>query len=112
MKHPLTVDLEVDHKDGEMYGSPIPDQKLIPSELIMSYLQRYFMCRLEGAAYFKTDPDELKNDLKALARFVRFTCGIHARLAFTNEVDRLDKIPNDKLMDVIKKTFLMKSNLF
>lgn len=105
MKHPMSVDLTVNHEDGEMYGSPIPDEKKISSELIMPYLQRFFMLTLEELAYFKTDPSKLKADLEALARFVRFTCGIHASLAFSNEVDRYVRIPDAELKALAIKIF-------
>lgn len=108
MKHPMSVDLTVNHEDGEMYGSPIPDEKKIPSELILPYLQRFFMLTLEELAYFKTDPAKLKTDLEALARFVRFTCGVHARIAFSNEVDRYTRIPDDKLKEIAKEIFIDK----
>jgi hypothetical protein len=104
-KHPMSVDLTVDHEDGEMYGSPIPTEKKISSELIMPYLQRFFMLTLEELAYFRTEPAKLKADLQALARFVRFTCGIHASLAFSNEVDRYVRIPDDKLKEIAKEIF-------
>lgn len=103
MRHPLSVDLTVNHKDGEIYGSPIPTEKKIPSELILPYLQRFFMLTLEELAYYNTDPSKLKTDLKALARFVRFTCGIHASLAFSNEVDKYVTIPDDELKAIAIK---------
>lgn len=109
MKHPFAVDLSIDHKDGEMYGSPIPDEKKIVSEMIEPYLQRYFMCRLEELAYFNTEPAKVKAELEHLARFVRFTCGIHASLAFSNEVDRLTRIPDNDLKEMALKIFKDKS---
>ena len=102
----MSVDLTVDHEDGEMYGSPIPTEKKISSELIMPYLQRYFMLTLEELAYFKTEPEEMKANLKGLARFVRFTCGIHASIAFSNEVDRYVSIPDDELKKIAKEIFI------
>lgn len=106
MKHPLETDLNINHNDGDMYGDPISKEKLMPSEMIMPYLQRYFMCRLEELAYFNTKPEKVIEGLEELARFVRFTCGIHASLAFSNEVNRLKDIPVDKLKEIIKETFL------
>lgn len=104
-KHPMSVDLSVDHEDGEMYGSPIPNEKKIPSELILPYLQRFFMLTLEELAYFRTEPAKLKADLQALARFVRFTSGIHASIAFSKEVDRYVRIPDDELKRIAKEIF-------
>lgn len=105
MKHPLSVDLSVNHEDGEMFGSPIPEEKKIPSELIMPYLERYFMVILEELAYCNVDPAKSKERFEAIARFVRFTCGVHARLAISNEADRLSKIPDDELKAMAEKIF-------
>lgn len=108
MKHPLSVDLTVKHEEGEMFGSPIPKEKLIPSELIMPYLERYFMLLLEELAYFNTEPAKIKIQLEGLARFIRFTCGIHARFAISNEVDRLTQIPDNELKAIAREIFIEK----
>ncbi len=63
------------------------------------------MVLMEELAHFNTEPAKIKAQLEALARFVRFTCGIHARLAFSNEVDKLTHIPDAELKKIVMETF-------
>jgi len=95
----------VDHEDGEMYGSPIPDQCKIPSEFIEPYLKRFMMMALEELAYFNTPVSEVKARLNGVRYFISCYAGIHANLATNNEYFRFCDIPDDELKRIAKEVF-------
>lgn len=91
--------------DTSCPGRPLADDQKIPSELIEGHIQRFFMIQLESLAFGTRRPEQVRNDLKGLAFFVRCSCGIHASLATSNEFDRLERLTDEQLIDIARKTF-------
>lgn len=91
--------------DTSCPGRPLADDQKIPSELIEGHIKRFFMIQIESLAYGMTKPEKVRRDLEGLAFFVRCSCGIHASLATSNEVDRLSRLTDEQLINIAKKTF-------
>lgn len=70
------------------YGSPIPDECRLPSELIEQYTQRFLMMCLEELAFFNTPVLDVKKRLDGVRYFISCYGGIHSRLTVNNEYQR------------------------
>lgn len=92
-------------ENGDMYGSPIPDECRLPSELIEQYVQRFLMMCLEELAFFKTTEQEIKARLEGVRYFVSCYGGIHSRLAVNNEIDKVTRMPEGELKRIASKIF-------
>lgn len=101
----------VDHKDGEMYGTPIADECRMPSEFIEPYVQRFLMMCMEELAYFNTPVSEVKARLNGVRYFVTCYSGIHARIATDNIIFKTLRIPDDELKAMAMKIFRDKETL-
>jgi len=91
--------------DTSSPGSPIAENQKLPSELIEGHVQRFIMIQIEALAYGMAKPAKVKSDLQGVAYFIRCCAGVHARLAVSNEVDRLCRLTNKQLVAAAKKTF-------
>jgi hypothetical protein len=95
----------INRADGELYGTPIPDQCKIPSELIEPYLQRFLMLCLEELAYFNTPVSEVKARLDGVRYFISCYAGIHANLATNNTYFKAMDMPDEELQKLAKNIF-------
>ena len=85
---------------------------MIPSEFIEPYLVEFLgnmvqfcaAAREEGKAegsYWTIE--QVKHWLKGLDVFVSQMCGIHSRIAFTNEIEKFTEMDNDDLRALCRK---------
>jgi hypothetical protein len=92
------------------------DLNVIPSEFIEPYLAKFMgnMVSYFSSAYLTEEEreknggyhwtvDEVKGWIKGVEKFVSQTCGIHARYAMMNEMDKMVKVPNEKLKEICRK---------
>ena len=90
-----------------MYKNKLPE---IPSEFIEPYLQKFMGNIVEFASSACTEEEkkkrngagwtiaEIKQWVKGVEMFVSWTCGIHARLAMSNEFyNRWKNMPDDEI---------------
>lgn len=77
----------------------------IPSEIIEPHLRYFMMLQLESLAYGMTTPEEVRKYLCAVDCFVACSCGIHARIATSNEYARLKNISNDEMIKIAKEVY-------
>lgn len=89
----------------------------IPSEFIEPYLQQFMGSMLEFfcSAYLTEEEkakegrgcgwtvQEIKNWIKGVEVFVSNSCGIHARLAMSNEMYRMREMPDAELKALARK---------
>jgi len=86
----------------------------IPSEFIEPYLVAFMGTILQFIASARTEEEQEKNNygwtvdevktwVKGVEMFVSWTCGIHSRLAMSNQCDRFTRIDNDELKKMCKK---------
>jgi hypothetical protein len=88
----------------------------IPSEFIEPYLTKFMGNIIEFASTACTEEElkerngvgwtiaELKQWIKGVEMFVSWTCGIHARLAMSNEFyNRWKYMPDDEIKRICKK---------
>lgn len=91
------------------------DLNVIPSEFIEPYLAKFMgnMVSFLSSAYLteedKPHPethwtvDEVKGWIKGVEVFVSQTCGVHARYAMMNEMDKMVRMDNKKLKEMCRK---------
>ena len=79
------------------------DKIEIPSELIEPHLAKFFGSMIECIATDFISPAEAKAMLRGIDWFVSDSCGIHAKLACSNEVDRFKNVDDSALIKMAKK---------
>ena len=77
----------------------------IPSEYIEPYLQRWLMMELESLSFGLTPPEQIKESMKWMSRFAARFCGIHARIAASNEEYKISRLSNEELIRISKEVF-------
>ena len=84
----------------------------IPSELIEPYLAAMLSVELEELMYNPTIEgfEESKATLKSIERFVTLFCGIHARIATSNEYYKFYSLTFEQLCDILKEMEKIKRN--
>ncbi len=89
----------------------------IPSEFIEPYLSKFMGSMVEFVSSACLTQEELETErqgigwtvadvkqwVKGVEVFVSQTCGIHARYAMMNEMDRFTKLPDAELKEVCRK---------
>lgn len=81
------------------------DLPKIPSEFIEPYLIRFMSMEIEGVALGFTKPEQVRQNLKGVERFVSRFCGLHATLSVSNEFEKLSKLSDEKMIETCKQAF-------
>lgn len=85
-----------------LFSENLPE---IPSEFIEPYLVRFMTMEIEGVALGFTKPEQVRQNLKAIERFVHRFCGIHAQYATMNEFHKLSKLSDEKMIEICNQVF-------
>lgn len=75
----------------------------IPSEYIEPYLVTFIGQMIESVGYGFKKPDEVRQDLKGVQRFVSQMCGIHARMATNNKYSDFINMPDEEMLKICRK---------
>jgi hypothetical protein len=76
----------------------------IPSDFIEPYLVKYVGYIIDCIGNGCKTPEEAKQDLLGVERFVSMFGGIHSRLACTNQYYMIINMPDDALLELCQKT--------
>ena len=75
----------------------------IPSEYIEPYLVTFIGGIIESVGYGFKKPEEARQDLKGVSRFVSQMCGIHARMAVNNKYTDFIGMPDEEMLKICRK---------
>jgi hypothetical protein len=76
----------------------------IPSEYIEPYLTKYFGYIIDCVGHGLKTPEEARQDLLGVERFISMFGGIHSRLAISNEYYRIYAMSDEKFLELCKET--------
>ena len=86
-------------------GSDLRELNEIPSEFIEPYIVTYFSMVIESVAFGFDTPEQARLRMKEIDRFVYIFCGIHARLATSNQVHDFCRMTDEQMIKICKETF-------
>ena len=73
----------------------------IPSELIEPHLAAFLGQMIKEAAY--GDIAEIKQMIRGAGRLVGLSCGVHAKIAFSNQAYKFTSMPDDELQALCRQ---------
>lgn len=75
----------------------------IPSEYIEPYLITYFSMVIESVGYGFDTPQQARDRLKGIERFISIFGGLHARIATQNKVFEFCNMSDEEIINICKQ---------
>lgn len=75
----------------------------IPSEFIEPYLLTFLKSKIESVGLGYETPEQVRQQLKVIERFTSLFCGLHARIATSNQYRKFYNLSNDDMIEICKE---------
>lgn len=84
-------------KHTSLMFSDLSTLEEIPSEFIEPYLVKFFGYIIEAVGTGRKSVEEAKSELKGVGNFIGLFGGLHCRIAFNNEYNKINSLSEEDL---------------